>query len=106
MSKYQVAFSGRAYDDVRDIYTYIAFSLNNPQAAKNTADRLLTELRKLDAFPKRHETVDWEPWNAMGLQKFPIGNYLAFYLVNEELKTVYITRILYGGQDLTSIDLS
>jgi toxin ParE1/3/4 len=48
----------------------------------------------------RYAIVDWEPWKSMQMHKLPIDNYIVFYLVDFNLYTVTIIRIMYGGQDI------
>lgn len=54
-------------------------------------------------FPRRHPTLDWEPWMSMGLRKMPVDNYYVFYRVDEDRATVTILRIFYAGRDIKNI---
>jgi plasmid stabilization system protein ParE len=36
----------------------------------------------------------------MQMHKLPVGNYIIFYLVDSNLYTVTIIRIVYGRQDI------
>lgn len=97
---YQVIYSPEALDDIRKIYSYIAFELQMPDTALNQVNRIRKELRSLDFMPMRYSIVDWEPWKSMQMHKVPIDNYVVYYLVDSNLYTVTVIRIVYGGQDI------
>lgn len=56
-------------------------------------------------MPACHELVGWEPWQSMNMHQLPIDNYIAYYLVDDKTKMVIITRIFYGGRDMTLKEL-
>ena len=103
MENYNVIYSPEAASDLRSVYSYIAFTLKEPDTAKNLADKIRAEIRKLDRQPERYAPVDWEPWQSMGMRKLPVGNYVVFYWADTENKEVNITRIFYGGRDIENI---
>ena len=41
----------------------------------------------------------------MNMHQLPIDNYIAYYLVDDKTKMVIITRIFYGGRDMTLKEL-
>lgn len=100
---YAVRYSPAARDDLKSIYSYIAFNLKEKQTAKNQTDRIRSAVRSLAQFPNRHEKVDWEPWASMGMRKMPVDRYIVFYLVDEESHAATVTRIFYGGRDIEGI---
>jgi toxin ParE1/3/4 len=97
---YKVIYSPEALDDIRKIYSYIAFELLVPDTALNQVNRIRKEVRSLDFMPMRYSVVDWEPWKSMQMHKLPVDNYIVFYLVDSNLYTVTIIRIVYGKQDI------
>ena len=60
----------------------------------------MEEIASLDEMPNRYAKYDKKPWKDRGLRFFSVKNYVIFYLTNEETKTVYIIRIMYGGRDI------
>ena len=92
-----------AQDDVRAIFTYIAYELKAEQAARGQVDRIRDLVRKLDTLPGRHSMVDWEPWASLGVRKVPVDNYVVFYLVDDEKRVVTVIRVFYGGRDIKGI---
>lgn len=51
MMHYSVTYSPEAVNDMKDTYSYIAFILLAPDAAKNQINRIRREIRSLDFMP-------------------------------------------------------
>ena len=100
---YKVSYSPAAQDDIRAIFTYIAFELQAEQVAQGQVNRIREAVRKLDTMPKRHEIVDWEPWSSIQMRKLPVDNYIVFYLVDNDDKAVTVIRVFYGGRNVEGI---
>ena len=103
MKRYKVAYTPVAQDDLKSIYTYIALHLKERTAARNVVNRIRKQIRELDTSPERYTAVDWQPWSDMGMRKFPVGNYMVFYYVDEASSTVIVNRIFYGGRNIEQI---
>ena len=50
---WNVEIADAAYQDLRDIYAYIAFELRSPEDARNVLRRILSEIATLDEMPNR-----------------------------------------------------
>lgn len=100
---YHVSYAPKAYHDLGDIFSYLAFTLHEKQTASNLIKRIQREIASLNTFPERYAQVDWEPWASMGVRKLPVGNYIVFYQVDLRKKTVTIIRIFYGGRNVEDI---
>ena len=100
---YSVVYSPKAKDDLKEIYSYIAFTLLVPETAAGQVDRIRKTVRSLDFMPLRNPTVDWEPWKSMEMHKVIVDNFVVFYTVDKSAMTVTIIRIVYGGRDFASI---
>ena len=48
---YSVVYSPEAMNDLREIYAYVAFDLQSPDAAEGQVNRLREEIRSLDFMP-------------------------------------------------------
>lgn len=90
---YKVVYSPEALNDIRKIYSYIAYELQVPDTALNQVNRIRKEIRSLDFMPMRYAIVDWEPWKSMEMHKVPVDNYVIFYTVATDTMTVTIIRI-------------
>ena len=100
---FHVTYSPAALDDLRSIFSYIAYELLATQAAINQINRIRKQIRSLDTMPERYDKVDWEPWASMHMHKLPVDNYIVFYLIDKEKMTATIVRIFYGGRDIENI---
>ena len=97
---YKVIYTQESEQDLINIYMYIAKNLLAPETAKKQADRIMKAIEALDEMPLRFKLYTNEPWNSMGLRVLPVDNYLVFYIVIGEEKTVVIIRIMYGGRSI------
>lgn len=100
---YSVVYSPEAMDDLREIYSYIAFTLMVPETAEKQVNRIRKEIRSLDFMPSRYAFVEWEPWQSMGMHKVPVDNFIVYYTVDDKSLTVTVIRIFYGGRDVANI---
>lgn len=100
---YSVRYAPEATEDLREIYSYIAFDLRESDTAVKQINRIRKEVRSLNFMPSRYVIVDWEPWKSMGMHKLPVDNFIVFYTVDSESMTVTIIRIVYGGRDMEGI---
>lgn len=99
---YQVKLTDHAVGQIKEIVGYISRVLLEPEVARRWSDRLKKEMTSLDTMPRRYPLVSEEPWHTEGVRRMPVENFLVYYWVNEETKTVWITAVLYGRQDQIS----
>ena len=59
--RYSVIYNEEARKDIKEIYTYIAFTLSVPTTAEKQINRIRKAIRSLDFMPLRNPVVDWEP---------------------------------------------
>lgn len=100
---YSIIYSSEAKDDLREIYSYIAYDLQAPETAEGQVNRIRKEIRSLDFMPSRYAVVDWEPWKSMGMHRVPVDNFIVYYVVNNVSRTITVIRIFYGGRDIEDI---
>ena len=98
-----VEYSPDALDDLRAIYSYIAFCLKERGTAEKQIRRIRHEIRALNEMPERYPPVGGDPWASMGMRKLPVNNYVVYYLTNPKELRVSIVRIFYGGRDVENI---
>lgn len=101
--KYAIVYTPEALNDIKKIYSYIAFELSVPNVGENQVNRIRKTIRSLDLFPLRNPIVDWEPWKSMGMRKVPIDNFIVFYTIDDKESAINIIRIVYSGQDIQSL---
>ena len=97
--KYTVKITQQAQEQIREIISYIRFTLQAPETALKMLDTLQEEIASLDQFPNRVPLTEEEPWHSAGIRKLPGKNYLVYFWVNEEQKQVQITAVVFGRRD-------
>lgn len=97
---YEVVYSAKARQDLRDVYRYIVDELLVPETVKAQTDRIMKAIRTLEEMPMRHRLYEEEPWHSQGVRVLPVDNYIVFYLSDDTVGIVYIVRIMYGGRDI------
>lgn len=100
---YKVGYSVDALGDLREIYSYIANELLVPETASAQLSRIRKEVRSLDFMPARYALVTWEPWHSLKMHQLSVDNFIVYYLVDDEKRTVTVARIFYGGRDIEVI---
>lgn len=98
MEQYQVKITAKVYEDMRDIYNYIADSLHTPDTALKQYDRIASAIESLDVSPKRIKLMDTEPECSQGLRQLLIDNYSVFFVVNDNVVTVL--RVIYSASNI------
>lgn len=93
--KYKLRYLPLALADLLDIAAYIRENLHAPQAATELIDKLGVAISRLERFPHSgHPYVSGKLQDSY--RRLVVGNYLIFYVVNEEEGIVEIRRIMYG----------
>ena len=93
--------SADAKEDLKSIRAYISEELDNPAAAKNTVDRIISRMRQLEQFPMMGAALSSVIEPETDYRFLVSGNYLVFYRI--EKANVYVDRILYGKRDYLKI---
>ena len=106
--RYEVKLTAQAIEQVQEIVRYISHILLVPETARKWADTLQSEIAKLDFMPTRYPLTEEEPWHTNGIHKMPFKNFLVYYLIDEDKKSVWITAVIYGRRDqiATLVDVS
>lgn len=100
---YNVHITQKAENDLKEALNYIEHTLLNKSAADNLLDKADEQINTLSFMPNKHKLVDDPILNMWGIRFIKINNYLAFFIIDENLKTVYIVRILYQKRNWISI---
>jgi toxin ParE1/3/4 len=96
---YKVQLTESAARDIDEILTYICENLNAPQAATDFAVELDKDFELLETQPFMFEASRNDRLRSRGYRRFPVKNYVVFYLVDEDAQVVSIARVFYGRQD-------
>lgn len=100
---YVIEITKPAEHDMRKAADYIAGELQNPTAALSLLDDVAELIYSLETMPLRYALADDAVLAIRGIRVLPVHNYLMFYAVREEKKTVVIERFLYGRRDWLGI---
>lgn len=100
---YSITYSPKALDDLKIIASYISFTLNRRDMAREQIKRIQAKIDTLNYMPARHKHVCFSILKNENVHQMPVGNYVVFYAVSESSKSVTVARILYAGRDLSSI---
>jgi len=72
-----------------------------PEAAEKLINEIIQKVNTLDSMPERNPLYRDEPWYSRGVRYLPVRKYLVFYTVYAKDDTVFVSRILYGGRDVS-----
>lgn len=97
---YEVVYLPTARKQLMDAALYIAAELSSPDAAENLLAAVDEQIGKLCSHPYRHPVYPALYAMKHEIRFFPVKNYLVFYVVKEEQKTVEIWRFLHQRQNV------
>ena len=100
MKTYTLHYTPEAIDDLRDIYSYIAYHLQEKRTAQDQVSRIQAEIKKIKKMPEQCQRVPWEPWHSIGMRFLPVDHYVVYYEIDQDNKVVHIDRVFYGGRDV------
>lgn len=99
MDDYLVKLTTQAEKHLQKITQYITHELKVPEAALHLLDILENSFASLERFPQRVALTNEEPWRTNGIHCLPVKNFLVYFWINKETKTVQITAIIYAKRD-------
>ena len=99
--EYSIKLSPKAIEDLQEIKSYIENDLQNPIAAKNTLNKIISTYEDLSIFPKSGIPVQKYVPFATDYRFVLANNYSIFYRISNE--DILIIRILYSKRDFLSI---
>ena len=97
---YTVDITDAAGNDLRAIFSYIAFELKSYQNAARQLERLEAAICSLSEMPESCRRYEKEPWHSRGLRRMSVDNYCVFYIPDPARQIVEIIRVMYGGRDI------
>jgi len=100
---FKTEYSEQAAADLADVIQYLSDELCSPQAAERFYQAVYEKLEVLSENPYIYPLHHDEKLYAEGYRFAVIGNYLMFYMVNDDSSIVDIVRIVYGGRDISAV---
>ena len=101
--KYKLDYLQIANNDIRSCALYIAEVRQAPTAAANLVREVRKKANNLRDTPYIYPEYHGEPRNEITYRVMPVKNYLVFYTVNEDSKTIEVHRFLYAGMDIATL---
>ena len=98
MEHYKILVSETYHKDLKDIIHYIYHNLDSPLTVSALLDEIESTVSTLSTIPLRYGLVDDAYLHRKEFRKCLVRNYIIFYKVNKENKTVLIHRILHARQ--------
>ena len=95
LDRYDVSLYARAYQDLDEIYAYIAGALLNPTAAIGLIDELEQAIFGLEQYPERGDLRRTGAYANRGYRQLFVKNYVIIYRVLKEIKQVHIVTVCY-----------
>jgi len=92
--RYKAKYFPETVSDREEIKAYL--SQYYKSTVKNFFALLKSKIAQLKDFPYSCPTYEDDP----DYHKLVVGDYLVFYMVNEDNKTVEIHRIFHGSKDI------
>ncbi len=103
MEHYKILVSETYHRDLESIIRYISHNLNAPFTASHLLDEIESTVVSLSAIPHRYGVADDPYLRHKAFRKCHVKNYIIFYKVHEESKTVMIHRIVHAKQNWIDI---
>ena len=100
---YKVKITQSFEDDLAAVLEYISHKLYNSDAARRLLFRAEEKISLISENPLLYPLYHDDTLAEKGYHYLPVANYLIFYRIDESDKTVFITRFLYGGQNISAV---
>lgn len=100
MAKYAVEITPKAQWDMDEAFDYIAFQLENPQAAYDLIDGIYSATGDLSSMPERFPVWKRGSMGPKGVRFLCVKNFNVFYVIDKKRRRVSVTRIIYGRRNI------
>lgn len=98
---WDIEIADAAYEDMRNIFYYIANELQAPDDARNVIRRILAEIATLNEMPNRFRSYPRDPLSSKGVRMMDVGNYCVYYIAKDGV--VSVGRVLYFRRDSDAV---
>ena len=98
-NNFKLEYAPIAYEDLDEIFAYIATELQEPNAAMNLINEMEAAILKIPEFPYKWPIARDAILANKGYRMLPVENFAVFYFVDSEKEIVSIRRILYGKRN-------
>ena len=103
-SKYSYQFTKSAKNDLEQILHYIKIDLGNLTTAFSFINKFQEAVSNIQLFPNScSKVINKFLSESIIIRKKLISNYVLYYSVNDNLKSIIILRIVFSHRDIDSI---
>ena len=102
---YNIQFSTKYILDVSLVMEYISSILFNPQAAIKLRKEIDKKIESIKMFPDGFPIFDTENKTQYTYHKVRVKNYYIFYYIDDNSKTIVLSRFVYCKMNLNDIDM-
>lgn len=99
MNKYSVRITSDAQAQMQAVTDYIAGELQAKDTARKWLATMKKELASLSSMPARIPLTPEEPWHSRDVHRMLIGNFFAYFWIDEERKQVWVIAVIYARAD-------
>lgn len=99
---YKILFLPIAKKDINDILFYMSFVLKNKKASQDFMDELIKKANSLLIFPYGIPIYNCDNQLQFNYRCIRVKNYLLFYMIDENIKTIVISRVLYKKSNINN----
>jgi addiction module RelE/StbE family toxin len=92
-----------AEEDLDGIFDYIAHTLEAPVAANRLMIKIEKAIQTLRDTPRIGPKCRDKILGQKGYRKLIINNYIVFYLIDDEARTVIVMRVIYGRRNYAAL---
>ena len=96
---YKVIITPTAYKEIRRIYEYISEDLYAEDGAKRLMRKVEEKVQSLKYAPKIYTSIEKVDELKRQYRRITIDNYIILYTIAEEINTVYVAHMYYGGRN-------
>lgn len=100
MGEFSIDITPSAQRDIDEAFDYIAFHLENPQAAYDLMDAVYDGIEGLSFMPERFPAWKREPMKSKGVRFLGVKNFNVFYVVDRARLAVSVLRVIYNRRDV------
>lgn len=93
MDKYSIYLQKKVYQDLEEIYSYIAGECMEPDIARSVLEKIQETIRSLRHMPCRYPLQHRKTFKGKGIRQVSEKGFVIFYKVYEEQKKVSVLAI-------------
>lgn len=103
MEHYKILVSESYQRDLQNIIYYISHNFDAPYSALELLNEIEKTISRLTTVPYCYSLVEDSYLRLKEFRKCLVKNYIIFYKIHEQSKTIMIHRILHGRQNWIDI---